>query len=77
MLLQIAVFMQAASGIRPATVQHEGTRTPRPSVPSCCAVVVRSLCGLYLARPAFYPTGGPQVRSPHFTRAGITTSVLP
>ena len=32
------------------TAQHDGTRTPRPTVPSCCAVVVRS-CGLYLLRP--------------------------
>jgi len=49
-LVLLAVFTQAANGIRPATAQHDGTRTPRPTVPSCCAVVVRS-CGLYLLRP--------------------------
>jgi len=49
-LVLLAVFMQAANGIRPATAQHDGTRTPRPTVPSSCAVVVRS-CGLYLLRP--------------------------
>ena len=41
---------QAVNGIRPATAQHDGTRT-RSTKPSCCAVVVR-LCGLYLLRPA-------------------------
>jgi len=50
-LVLLAVFMQAANGIRLATAQHDGSRTPRPTVPSCCAVVVR-LYGLYLDRPA-------------------------
>jgi len=27
-LVLLAVFMQAANGIRPATAQHDGTRTP-------------------------------------------------
>ena len=31
-----------SNGNRPATAQHDGTRTPRPTVSSCCAVVVRS-----------------------------------
>jgi len=39
-LVLLAVFMQlAANGIRPATAQHDDTRTLRPTVPSCCAVV--------------------------------------
>ena len=60
--------MQAANGIRPATAQHDGTRTPRPTVPSCCAVVVRS-CGLYLLRP---PQAWPENRPDHFS--GVITS---
>jgi len=38
-LVLLAVFMQAANGIRPATAQHDSTHTPRPTLPSCCAVV--------------------------------------
>jgi len=40
---------RSSNGNRPATAQHDGTHTPRQTVPSCCAVV-RS-CGLYLLRP--------------------------
>jgi len=42
---------RSSNGNRPTTAQHDGTRTPRPTVPSCW-----SLCGRAVVRSVFIET---------------------
>jgi len=52
-LVLLAVFMQTANGIRPATAQRDGTHT-RPTVPSWCG---RAVCIYWDPGAVFSDTG--------------------